>query len=87
MLTFILGLVAGFAAPLVEGPIKRALDGILMAETPLEPGEMRGLSLAVCLLVAAVISAIFTNGGVIALTLGAVIGVFAPRLVSRFTGG
>ena len=81
--TLILGIVAGVAAPKMEHRVKRAVEDTLMAETPLHGVELRGISLYMCLLIAAVLSSILFSGGAIALTLGCVIGIFGPRLMTR----
>lgn len=81
--TLVLGILAGFAAPYAEPHVKRALDGALMAETPLSPVELRALALAVCLVVAAFLAWLMANGSAVTLTVGATLGVFAPRLLDR----
>ena len=81
--TLILGLIGGAVAPFAERHVKRALEAGLMAETPLSAAELRALSLAVCLLAAAVIAWIFAGNSAVALTAGAVLGVFGPRLMAR----
>ena len=80
---FVLGLIAGAVAPYAEPHVKRALEEALMATTPLDGAELRGLALALCLLVAALLGWLITDGGAVALTLGAVLGVFGPRLAAR----
>jgi len=80
--TFILGIIAGWGAPMAEdvlkGPLQKALSG------DLTPIEMRAASLSICLLIAAVLGLIVGSGSALALTLGAVIGVLGARMMERF---
>ena len=83
--TLILGLVAGVAAPYSEPNIKRMLDSATLAETSLTDAELRGLALTICLLVAALVASVLTGGGgAVSLMVGAVLGVFGPRIIARF---
>lgn len=81
--TFILGAVAGWLAPYAEPKIKAALDGVL-DETPIEPRELALMSLAVCLLAAAILSMVISDPHAAPLALGALAGVFGPKLVDRW---
>ena len=81
--TLVLGVIFGAAAPFAEPHIKKLLENALMAEMPLGNAELRGLSVAICLLAGALASWLLASGGAVALTLGGVIGVFAPRLLER----
>ena len=86
--TLILGLVAGVAAPYSEPNIKRMLESATMAETSLTGPELRGLALTTCLLVAALVASILSGGGgAVSLMVGAVLGVFGPRVIARFRSG
>ena len=82
--TLILGLLAGLVAPFAEPHVKRALESAAMAETPLSEAELRTFSLALCLVIAAVLAWLIADRGAVALTVGAVIGVFGPRVIERF---
>lgn len=81
--TLILGALAGFVAPYAEDPLRGLLKTAMMADQPIDAAEMRGLALALCLLVAAILGNALSGGGAIALTIGAVIGVFGPRVLAR----
>lgn len=85
--TFILGVAAGWGAPYAEPRIKAALDGVLLDETPIAPKEMALLSLAICLLGAAVLSMLVSDPHAAPLTLGAVAGVLGPKLIDRWRSG
>lgn len=87
LVTFILGLAAGWVAPYAEPRIKAVLDGVLLDDTPVEPKEMALLSFAVCLLGAAVLSMILGTPHAAPLALGAVAGVFGPRLIDKWRSG
>lgn len=82
--TFILGILAGAGAPYAEPKIKEFLDGVMLSETPIEPGEMKLFSLAACLLGAAILSMIFGEAHAVPLALGAAAGVFGPRLIEKY---
>ncbi len=81
--TFILGLIAGWAAPGAEERLKPLVEQYLPGQ-PATPVELRGMSLALCLLAAAIVAALSGAGGAIVLTLGGVVGVLGPRLYAKF---
>ena len=78
ILTFILGALAGVGAVFAEGALKDPLSSLNLTAM-----ELRLIAFALCLLVAALLSAVIGNGGGIALTLGAVVGVFVPKFLGR----
>ncbi len=80
--TFILGVAAGWGAPMAEEHLRGLLKQVLSAED-ISAVELRAISLAVCLLIAAIIAMALGSGGAFALTLGAVLGVLGPRLYDR----
>jgi hypothetical protein len=80
-MTFILGLAAGFGSPYAEPHIKKALENVLLADSPMEPRELRMFSFSICLLGAAILSIFFGNSAALALALGAAFGVFGPRVI------
>lgn len=86
LVTFILGLAAAWGAPYAEPRIKAALDGILLDDAPIEPKEMALLSFAICLLGAAILSMIIGAPHAAPLALGAVAGVFGPRIIAKWRG-
>ena len=84
LVTFILGIAAAWGAAFVEDHLR----GHLARALSIEPGafqavEMRVVSLAICLFVAAILAWIVADAHAVALTLGAVIGVLIPRLKDR----
>lgn len=81
--TFILGAAAGWGAPYAEAKIKGLLEGVLLDKSPVPAAEMRIISFAVCLVVAAVLSMLIAEPHAAALALGAAIGVFAPRFLDK----
>ena len=87
LVTIILGAGAGVLAPYAEPIVKRILEDTLMAETPISAAELRMLSFALCLISAALLAWVMGSGGAVALSLGAVIGAFGPRIVARLQGG
>ena len=82
--TFILGVAAGWGAPYAEPRIKAALDGVLLEDASVTPKEMSLLSFATCLLAAAIVSMIVSVPHAAPLALGAVVGVFGPKLIEKW---
>ena len=82
--TFILGVLAAAGAPYAEPRIKAFLDSVMLSETPIEPNEMKLLSLTVCLLGAAILSMILGEPHAVPLAMGAAAGVFGPRLIEKY---
>lgn len=81
--TFILGAIAGWAAPFAEEKIRPHVEQHLPGRKP-EPVEMRSISLAACLLIAAIVAWLTGSGGAVPLALGAALGVLGPRLSDKF---
>jgi hypothetical protein len=79
----ILGIAAGAGAPYAEPRIKAALENMLLSDAPLTGSELKLVSLALCLVGAAILAYVFGDGGALTLTVGAVIGVFGPRIIDR----
>ena len=82
----ILGIAAGAGAPYAEPRIKSALEGVMLAEAPMTALELRMASFAACLVGAAVLALIFGEGEALPLALGALVGVFGPRIIDRLQG-
>ncbi len=81
--TFILGVVAGWCAQGAEERLRPLVEQYLPGQPPGAP-EMRAISLAACLFLAAIVAVLTDSGGVLPLTLGAMIGVLGPRLYDKF---
>lgn len=79
----ILGIAAGAGAPYAEPRIRKALEGVLLADAPLTAMELRLAAFALCLTGAAALAHVFGEGEALALALGGLIGVFAPRILDR----
>lgn len=84
--TFILGVIAGWAAPSAEDRLRPLLEENLPGG-PIGAAEMRAMSLSICLLLAALVATITDSGHVLPLALGAVLGVLGPRLYDRMRSG
>ncbi|MBT8423596.1 MAG: hypothetical protein HKN98_09045 [Silicimonas sp.] len=82
--TFILGLAAGWGAPHAEPKIRSALEGLLPDGITLAVRDWSLLALGLCLLGAAILAAILTTAYAVPLALGAVVGVFVPKLVEKW---
>jgi len=87
LVTVILGACAGFAAERAEPHIRRAVGNALMAEAPVTAVEWRLFSFSVCLVIAALLAWLFADGGGLALSIGAAVGVFLPRMAGRWRSG
>lgn len=84
LITFILGLVAGWFAPKAEHFVKDAIESIHLSDPPLSEAELRLVSFAACVLAAAVLSMILGNPHAGVLAIGALLGVLAPRLQDKW---
>ena len=82
--TFILGVIAGWAAPYVEPRVKEAMSKLLPDEAPLESKELAYVTLSVCLLVASLLAMIISTAYAFPLVLGLAVGVVGPRLISMW---
>ena len=80
--TFILGAVAGWCAPFAEERWRHLLETNLPGGR-MGPAESRGVALALCLLVTAILARMSGAGGAVPLTLGAVVGVLGMRLIEK----
>lgn len=83
LMTVILGIIAGVAAPYSEQHVKKALESLTLADSPLTEKELSLLSFSSCLVIAAILAWIFGNGSALALAVGAALGVFGPRLIDK----
>jgi len=83
--TFILGVVAGWAAPAAEDRL-RPLVAEHLPGGPIEAAEMRAISLAACLVLAAIVAALTGWAHALPLALGAALGVLGPRLQDKVRG-
>ena len=81
--TFILGVIAGWAAPSIEERLKPHLDQHLPGGQ-VTPVEIRAIGLAVCLLIAAVVAMFTGSSHALPLMLGGTVGVLGPRLYDKF---
>ena len=81
-LTFILGVLAGWGAPMAEEALRRPLQQALSGE--LSPIELRGMTLVLCLFAASILALMLGSAAALPLVLGALVGVLGPRLYSRF---
>ncbi len=86
LLDILLGIIAGYVAPHAEDRVRRGVAAVTLADPPLAAVELRLVSFSLCLFVAAVIAKLVGEGDAVALSLGAVLGVFAPRLIDRWRG-
>ena len=78
IITFILGFIAAAAAATAEPYVEQLTEGMKLSAK-----ELRLSSFAICLVIAAVVSAAISHGGAVSLTLGAVAGIFVPRFLGK----
>ena len=81
--TFLLGVIAGWAAPSVEARLRPTLDQYLPGDR-VSDTELRGVAICVCLLAAAIVAMLTGSSHVLPLTLGGVLGAIGPRLYDKF---
>ncbi len=81
--TLLFGIIAGAGASYAEPHVKKMVDGAGLGGAPITAVELRTLSFALCLLLAAFVALIFGGHSAFGLALGAVIGVFGPRSLDR----
>lgn len=84
LVTFILGIAAGWLSPKAEDRIRQTLNDALPEGVTVSPDDMPRLSLALCLLVASVLAIVLGTTHAIPLTLGVVVGVAGPRVVETW---
>lgn len=83
ILTFLLGVAAGFATPFVEPFVRDAIAKIALDEVPISDREFDLLTLVLLLLLAALLTG---GGSSLALLVGALVGVFGKRIVAAIQG-
>lgn len=83
IVTFVLGALAAWGAPQVEPQVRMWLAKVLPVDD-IPPVEMRGITLALSLFVAAVLAALMDSESAVALALGAVVGALGPRTYQKF---
>lgn len=83
LVTFILGIAAGAGTPYAEASVKNLVESVLLADAPLSAMELRLFTFASLLVGAAILAAIIGDGSGFALTVGAALGVFGPRIIDR----
>ena len=81
--TFILGALAGWAAPVAEDSLRPIVDQHLPGRAP-SPVEMRAITLSSCILAAALVAALTGSGGALPLALGVAAGVLGPRFYGMY---
>ena len=80
--TILLGALAGWGAAAAEDRLRPIIEQNLPGMPP-TPVEMRAIALSLCLFGAALVAYFTGGGGAISLTLGAVLGVLAPRITAK----
>ena len=84
IITFLLGLLAGWFAKLAEPRVRESLGRVDAGEAP-GPIEVPLLALAISILIAAVLASLLMHApSPVALALGSCVGVLGPRLRRRW---
>ena len=84
LISFILGLGAGWGAPHGEDHVRRLMaQAFKVEESSFLPVELRSVTLAIAVFLAAVVAWLIAYPSAVALTLGALVGILAPRLKAR----
>lgn len=81
--SFIFAALATWGAPQLEPQVKSMLERILPMED-MAAVEMRGITIAILLLAAAVLATLLGSASTLAFGLGAVVGALGPRGYQRF---
>lgn len=81
--TLILGIAAGAGTPYAEPHVKGMLESMLLSDAPITAMELRMFTFAILLVGAAILAWFFGNGSAFALSVGALLGVFGPRIIDR----
>jgi len=85
--SFLLGAIAAWISPKLEEHVAGFISTALPKEPPVEGSELKLLSFAFALLIAALLASALSQANGVALALGAVIGVIGPRLLARWRDG
>lgn len=80
LLSFLLGLLAGYAEPFAEPHVKKAVEDVFDLSIPVEKSEFDMLTLLLLLAVAALIAALLATAVLWPLLIGAFLGLFGKRL-------
>ncbi len=87
IITFLLGVVAGYFTATAEPHVRKVMENVALAKISIKETEFDLLTLLILLLIAAILVAIFnTGGGMFALLIGAIVGVFGKRIYAAMTG-
>ena len=82
--SFLLGAIAAWISPKLEEHIAGLIASALPKEPAVEGSELKMLSFAFALLIAALLASGLSHANGVALMLGAVVGVISPRLMAKW---
>lgn len=85
LLSFLLGLLAGYAEPHAEPYVKKAVEDVFDLSIPVEKSEFDMLTLLLLLAAAALIAALLATAVLGSLLIGAFLGLFGKRLYAAAT--
>ena len=83
LITFLLGIAAGYVTPMAEPHVRRALEGVVLAKIDIARSEFDMLTLVLLLLAAALVTG---GGSSLALLAGALLGLVGKRILARIQG-
>lgn len=84
-LSFLLGLLAGFAEPYANPHVKKAVQDVFDLSLPVETSEFDMLTLLVLLAAAGLVAALLSTAMFLPLLIGAFLGLFGKRLYAAAT--
>jgi len=84
-LSFLLGLLAGFAEPHAEPHVKKVVEDAFDLSLPVEKSEFDMLTLLLLLAVAGLLAALLSTAMLLPLLIGAFLGLFGKRLFAAVT--
>lgn len=83
IITFLLGVIAGFITPMVEPQVRQALEKLALQKIDVEERELDMVTLVLLLLAAALVTG---AGNSLALLVGAFLGIFGKRILAAIKG-
>jgi len=84
MLGFLISIAAGFATPMIEGPVARPVAKAMGSNVEVKDTELRLLAFMLAMIIAGILAAVFSSGSALGLAAGGMIGYFGTRLVKWF---
>ncbi len=81
MFGFLIAVIAGAAAPMIEGSLARPVARALGEKIEVQDGELRVIAFMIVMIVAGIVCAVFSSGSALGLAVGGTLGYFGVRLL------